>query len=186
MRDYISNPLSKREKMVLSGSRFERIVATFVSSSIPCSVLLNKEFMSPRLHRGLECDLIVITSKRIYCVECKNYSGYIAGDMFDYQWRFASSSKIGRVQNPYLLNKKRIRTIRGKFYSRGISPPHIENVIVVPDKCRVHVDSDCNVYNLSAFIESAIMTETLLPDIYNVDNVEKFLIKVSNTRDIGN
>lgn len=172
--------------MVLSGSRFERIVATYVSSSIPCTVLLNKEFMSPKLHRGVECDLILITSKKIYCVECKNYNGYIAGAMFDTDWRFASSGKIGKVQNPYLLNKKRIRTIRGKFYLHGLIPPEIESVIIVPDKCRIHTSSECNVQNLSSFIETLYSKEAFLPVIYNVDNLEKFLLSVSSTRDVSN
>lgn len=171
--------------MVGSGVRFERTVASFIESTIDCSILFNREFLSPRIHKYIECDLIVVTSKKIYCIECKNYKGYIAGDAYDYYWRFSSSGKRGKVQNPYLLNMKRIRAIRGEFYNKGLTPPDIESIIVVPDKCRIHVDDeDVIVMNLFSLLEVLRIDTDTLPIKFNVVNLEKFLYKVSNVREV--
>ena len=178
------NTLSKREKMVLSGKVFERTVASYLYGTVKCSILLNREFLSPRLNKAIECDLIIITPSKIYCVECKNYNGYIAGKMFDKEWRFASSRKIGRVQNPYLLNRKRIRVIRGAFYARGLEPPEIESVIVVPDKCKIHTEHECNVLHLSSLVDSVIRDDKFCNKVFNVDGFERFLSKISNIREV--
>lgn len=175
---------SKRDKMVMSGVKFERTVASFINSSFDCSILLNRQFLSPRIHKSIECDLLVITSKKIYCVECKNYKGYIAGDMFEPYWRFASSGKRGNVQNPYLLNKKRIRAIRGGFYRRGLTPPSIESFIVVPDKCHINVELCVNVINIYSLLEIIRIDNSTLPVKFNVPNLERFLCKISSVREI--
>lgn len=178
------NKLSKREKMVLSGKVFERTVASYLYGSVKCSILMNREFHSPRLHKSVECDLIVITPSKIYCVECKNYNGYIAGRMFDKEWRFASSRRIGRVQNPFLLNRKRIRIIRGSFYFRGIKPPEIESIIVVPDKCKIHTEDECNVMTLSSLVDMVIRNDDFYKSVYNINNFENFLTKISRLREV--
>jgi len=168
---------TKREKMVASGSYFERKVASTIATSIQCKILMNPEFYSNSLNRGTECDLIVISPVRIYCIECKNYKGFIAGDLYEPTWKFVSSGKLGHVQNPYLLNKRHIRLIRGTFYKRNLNPLYIENIIVVPNKCKIHVEG-CNVLSLSELITKLVFEYEHYKPIYNVDTVEKYLNEV--------
>lgn len=176
---YLGN--SKREKMVNSGKRFELTVASNVRLSYDYPILLNREFFDPRLGRGMECDLLIITPFKIYCVECKNYNGYIAGDLFDIQWRFASTGRKGKVQNPYLLNKRRIRLIRGIFYKNGFKPPRIENIIVVPDNCNIHVEYK-NVLTLTDFMNIVRLDSAINKSLYKVDNIANFMFNNSKRR----
>lgn len=172
---------SKREKMVNSGKRFELTVASTIKSNFSYPILLNRDFFDPRLGRGMECDLIIVSPSKIYCVECKNYSGYIAGDSFDIEWRFASSGRRGRVQNPYLLNKRRIRVIRGKFYERGFKPPRIENIIVVPDRCQIHSNYK-NVFTLTQFTSLVSFDSAVNKHVYKVSNISEFILNSSSRR----
>lgn len=166
-------PQTKRQKMVASGSYFERKVASMIIMSIDCKILINPKFYSHSLHRGTECDLLVISPSKIYCIECKNYNGFISGNKFDETWNFVSSGKLGHVQNPYLLNNKHIRLIRGTFYNKGLRPLEIENIIVVPDKCNIHVE-DCNVVNLSELMKRLSYEFRNGKHLYNIDLLEKY------------
>lgn len=163
----------KRMKMVASGKFFERKVASIVNQTIPCKFFLNYEIYSRHLGRGTECDLLVLTSTRVYCVECKNYNGFISARKFKYDWFFASTGRKGRVQNPYLLNRKHVRIMRSAFYERGLNPIEIENVIVVPDGCSINGD-DCNIMRLSEFVAKVKFDYESLGKIYNVDSLYKF------------
>lgn len=168
---------TKREKMVASGRYFEKKVASMITTSINCKILMNPEFYSNSLNRGTECDLIVISPVKIYCIECKNYNGFIAGNMFEETWSFVSSGKLGHVQNPYLLNERHIRLIRGTFYRRGLKPLDIENIIVVPNRCKIHVEG-CNVLSLSELMTKIIFEYEHFKPLYNVDVVESYLNEV--------
>lgn len=174
--------LTKREKMVYSGKKFEIIVASQLSSIFNYPILLNRQFLDRRIGKGMECDLVLVTSFKIYCIECKNYSGYIAGNMFDEKWRFSSSGRKGKVQNPYLLNKRRIRVIRGKFYENNYNPPKIENLIVVPDNCNIHVDYKA-VYNLTDFINIVKIDSVTNKDVYRTEKLSEFLVSNSRRRE---
>ena len=167
--------------MVYSGKRFEITIANLLRSDFDYPILLNRQFLDCRTNKSRECDLIFITPFKIYCVECKNYNGYVAGGSFDENWRFASSGRKGNVQNPYVLNKKRIRLIRSKFYSNNSYPPQIENIIVFPDKCRIHVNNK-SVYNLTDFINLVKLHSVSMKDCYKVDSICSFLEKNSSIR----
>lgn len=173
--------LTKREKMVYSGKKFEIIVASNLSSIFNYPILLNRQFLDRRIGKGMECDLILVTPFKIYCIECKNYNGYIAGNLFDEKWRFASSGRKGKVQNPYLLNKRRIRVIRGKFYESNYNPPRIENVIVVPDNCNIHCDYK-NVYNLTDFLNLVRIDSVTNKEVYRSEQLSEFIISNSARR----
>lgn len=169
---------SVRNKMVYSGKFFEMYVASKLWSEFDYPILLNREFLDNRIGRHRECDLIFVTPFKIYCVECKNYKGYVSGNKFDDKWTFTSSGRKSKSQNPYILNKKRIRTIRSKFYSNNYYPPKIENIIVFPDRCKIHVDIN-NVYNLSDFITLVRMDSVTMRQIYKSDSICNFLEKSS-------
>lgn len=172
---------SKREKMVSSGKGFELVVASSIKSVFDYPILLNREFFDYRIGRGMECDLILVTPFKIYCIECKNYNGYIAGDRFDVDWRFASSGRKGKVQNPYLLNKRRIRLIRGLFYNKGYNPPTIENFIIVPDNCQIHSNYK-NVLHKRDFLNLLRLDSVTHKYVYKEDQISEFIFNLSKRR----
>lgn len=164
----------KRQKMVFSGMFHEKKVATEICNVIDCKVFFNFEVYSRELHRGTEIDLLVVTPYKIYCIECKNYNGYIAGNKFDEYWTFTSSGRRGRTQNPFLLNRKHIRLLNGCFYKRNLKPLNVENFIVVPDICKIHVEG-CNVVHLSSLISLLDLDRKTSQNVYNVNSVCEFL-----------
>lgn len=172
----------KREKMVASGTLFERHVSTMIQATVKCRIFVNYEIFSKRLGRATECDLVVVTSNKIYCIECKNYNGYIVGSRFDEKWRFASSGRKGKVQNPFLLNRKHIRLIRGEFYKLGLRPLEIINVIVVPDNCtitgdRCTVNDKGGLMNLSSLL-TMIRMDCQGQPFYSIQSISMFLSKL--------
>lgn len=173
--------LTKREKMVYSGKKFELIVAFHLRSNYDYPILFNRQFFDVDSHRDRECDLLFVTPFKIYSVECKNYNGYIAGNLFDSKWRFASSGRKNKVSNPYLSNKRRIRLLRGKFYENNYNPPEIENVIVVPDNCNIHVPYK-KIYNLTDFLNLVRLDSVTNKEIYKVDKISDFIISNSTWR----
>ena len=173
--------LTKRQKMVLSGDLFELIVASKIQSLFDYPILIKREFYDDRIHKSMECDLILVTPFKIYCIECKSYNGYVSGSKFETNWRFASSGRKSTVQNPYLLNKIRIRLIRGLFYNRDFNPPKVENLIVVPDYCNIHVGYD-KIYNLTDFLNLIKIDSVTHKSIYKEHELSKFLFDNSSKR----
>lgn len=131
--------MSKREKMVMSGMTFEvevgRAIKDFTESKVKFNFVVN----SPRksVTSGLECDVLVITPAKAYSVECKNYNYLIRGERLAPYWNFVSSGKKGTVVNPILANDNRIRTMRGLLRITQLECYPIENVICVPNNCRI-------------------------------------------------
>lgn len=171
---------TKRNKMVLSGYTFEEIVAD--EASKVCSefkILRNRKFYSNRISRGTECDVILITSKNLYCIECKNYNGYIRGNRLDETWVFTSSGYKSRVCNPVMSNHKHIRTIRGIMYYLHKMPLDFENVVCVPSKCKIH--STCSEVMTIGELRSRLLIDEYSVDRYNVDMIYNFLESISYT-----
>lgn len=173
--------LTKREKMLLSGDKFEFVVATKLLSIFDYPILIKRQFYDARIYRSMECDLIFITPFKIYCIECKHYKGYIAGNKFDKDWILASSGRKNTFQNPYLLNKRRIRVMRGFFYKNNYNPPSIENIIVVPDSCAIHSDYK-KVFNVTDFINLVTMDSVTNKSIYKERQLAEFIFNCSTRR----
>lgn len=152
--------LSKRKQMVLSGNTFEIFVAEYLETKVSCDIKSNYLFYSPRIGRGTECDVLLITDTKIYCIECKNYNRLIDGKWYEPEWYFVSSGKRNYVSNPVLANDRHIRTIKGLLNAEGISDIEIENIVCVPDNCEIR--SKCQeVYTLSRLAQKIVMDSYL-------------------------
>ena len=141
--------MDKRHKMVLSGDSFESLVGNTLAEELDCIVKYNLRFFSPRINKGLECDVIVITPFKIYVIECKNYSTSISGKSLSTYWSFISSHKRGFVQNPILLNDRRVRTLKGQLRNKGLDDVEIVSLVCVPASCRIINDNNGVVVNYS-------------------------------------
>ena len=154
-----------------SGDSFEKTVSVYSILTTKCVTKKNYRFYSPRIYRGTETDVIVITKKKIYCVECKNFNGFIRGSRLDVDWVFASSGCKGKVFNPILSNEKHIRTIRGLLRKNNMPVYEIQNIVCVPNGTRIHTECE-EVFHLSSFLR-ILKEDSLLEDKYDVLKVSK-------------
>ena len=168
--------MTKREKMLYSGDLYELYVGDEISRQVNCAIRYNYRFYSPRINRGLECYVIVITSHKIYVIECKNYSSFIAGKRLSPMWTFVSSGKRGFVQNPILLNDRRVRTIKGHLYSELHKSYEVSSFVCVPSKCRINSNCD-EVVTLPNLI-SKITFDSFNKPKYNLEQVSKDIDKI--------
>lgn len=164
--------------MVASGDTFELVVGEYLKSVYDCEVIYNAEFHCPRIFRGTECDVICVTPQKIYCIECKNYSSAISGKSSDLEWVFYSRGKRSNVANPVLSNLRHIRAIRGLFRKNGLTPPQIENLVCVPDTCKIHTDCE-EVINIRSLI-SLVNLDSFGTVNYNIKDVTLQLDLISN------
>lgn len=172
---------SKRFKMITSGRDFEKKVALLSTQSVPSVALRNMKFYFPLIHRGTECDVIVITQHSIYCVECKNYNSYISGNEGDIVWFFRSSGKFGKVSNPVRANDKHIRVIRGLLRKNNADVLNIENIVCVPDGTAIYTNSS-SVMHLSRFVRKLMEDSSKIPPVYNMNKVRELLESISENR----
>lgn len=159
--------------MVKSGETFEGTVSVYSLLTVNCIIKNNYRFYSPRIFRGTETDVIIITNSKIYCVECKNFNGYLSGSRLDLEWTFTSSGKKGSVLNPVLSNSKHVRTIRSLLRVSGNPLYDIESVVCVPDGTQIHTECS-EVINLSTFMR-VLKRDSELPTIYNIEDVSRVL-----------
>lgn len=157
--------------MVKSGENFEELVSLYSLSTTKCSIKNNYEFFSPRIGRGTETDVIVITEHRIYCVECKNFNGYLTGSELDLQWVFASSGRKSKVANPVLANYKHIRSIKGLLRKMSFPAYEIENIVCVPNKTKIHTNCS-EVMTLGSFLFK-LEIDKYLDKIYDINEVSE-------------
>lgn len=170
--------MSKRDKMVLSGDSFEALVGNILLKEFECCVKYNLEFFSPRINKGLECDVLAITPYKIYIVECKNYNYSICGKRLSPYWSFISSHKNGFVQNPILLNNRRIRTLKGHLRNEGFKDVDIVNYVCVPTSCNIMNDNDGVVVN-SAMLPIKIKGDFVGEPKIDIDEMSKIIDKIA-------
>lgn len=168
--------MSLSDKMKLSGMSLELAVTAILKDNFKenCEIINNLEFYCNRVDTQVECDVLAITSKNVYCIECKNYTGFIRGEELDLKWSFSSSGKLSTVNNPVLNNNKHIRTIKGLLYSKGFDELNIISYVVVPDRCNIHTKCK-EVIHLSELIGKIYEEEKNSKNNLNIENTYKLL-----------
>lgn len=172
--------MDRSDRMRISGAELEIDVSSLVQSHFrdTCKIINNLEFYNNRVGRNIECDVLVITNKCIYCIECKNYNGYIKGEELDLKWSFASSGNLSIVNNPVLNNNKHIRTIKGLMYSKGLGEINMKSFVVVPNRCNIHTECE-EVIHLGDLIDRIDKNERKYKDTLNIENTFKLLMWLS-------
>jgi len=124
-----------------------------------------------------EIDVLLISSKGLFVLESKNYSGWIFGNETQKNWTQIIYDDKYRFYNPIMQNRFHIKHLKNLV---GENVP-IYSIVVFSDRCTlmdVTVKSpDINVinrYNLKPVImhiceqiQSELLTETEINDIYN-------------------
>ena len=82
-----------------------------------------------------EIDIIQVTRKGIFVVECKYRTDEVSGSAIEYSWDVTrSGKKIAAMYNPIKQNANHIRTLESYLKKEGIEAPTVYNVVVIVAK----------------------------------------------------
>lgn len=134
-----------------------------------------------------ETDLVFITTKGIFVIESKNYSGWIFGREQDWQWTASlSNGQKNKFYNPIKQNRMHINCIR-RFV--GESTP-IHSLIVFSERCvlkKVTWESpDVEVINRDETIPTVRKIWDRVPDMVTADQVEYMYEKLLPYTQVSN
>lgn len=82
-----------------------------------------------------EIDIIQVTRKGIFVVECKYRTDEVSGSAIEHSWDITrNSKKIAAMYNPIKQNANHIRTLEFYLKKEGIEAPTVYNVVVIVAK----------------------------------------------------
>lgn len=163
--DQIKNP----QEYTDNGKTGERIIyLTLEKLGIPENQIFRNVYIPISDNRTAEIDLIIVSKKGLFVIECKNYAGNIYGDMNRKKWIQYVGSKKSYFYNPFLQNLGHVKALKNYFKDFGEMPiiPMISTIDRGNWKVRNLKDSDYLLgYNshlkdiYSAIPDSSIMAE---------------------------
>ena len=81
----------------------------------------------------VEIDTILLTDKKIFVIESKNYSGWIFGSAEQQEWTVVYSAKTrGKMYNPIKQNSSHVNALADYM---GLDPWYFKSYIVFSDDC---------------------------------------------------
>ena len=82
-----------------------------------------------------EIDIIQVTRKGIFVVECKYRTDEVSGSAIEHSWDITKNGKkIAAMYNPIKQNANHIRTLESYLKKEGIEAPTVYNVVVIVAK----------------------------------------------------
>lgn len=82
-----------------------------------------------------EIDIIQVTRKGIFVVECKYRTDEVSGSAIEYSWDVTrNGKKIATMYNPIKQNANHIRTLESYLKKEGMKAPTVYNVVVIVAK----------------------------------------------------
>lgn len=82
-----------------------------------------------------EIDIIQVTRKGIFVVECKYRTDEVSGSAIEYSWDVTrNGKKIAAMYNPIKQNANHIRTLESYLKKEGMEAPTVYNVAVIVAK----------------------------------------------------
>lgn len=82
-----------------------------------------------------EIDIIQVTRKGIFVVECKYRTDEVSGNAIEYFWDITrNGKKIATMYNPIKQNANHIKTLESYLKKEGIEAPTVYNVVVIVAK----------------------------------------------------
>lgn len=82
-----------------------------------------------------EIDIIQVTRKGIFVVECKYRMDEVSGSAIEYFWDITrNGKKIATMYNPIKQNANHIKTLESYLKKEGIEAPTVYNVVVIVAK----------------------------------------------------
>lgn len=82
-----------------------------------------------------EIDIIQVTRKGIFVVECKYRTDEVSGSAIEYFWDITrNGKKIATMYNPIKQNANHIKTLESYLKKEGIEAPTVYNIVVIVAK----------------------------------------------------
>ena len=82
-----------------------------------------------------EIDIVQVTRKGIFVVECKYRTDEVSGSAIEHSWDITrNGKKIAAMYNPIKQNANHIRTLESYLKKEGIEAPTVYNVVVIVAK----------------------------------------------------
>ena len=161
----------KEDGRVLAGREAEDVLRQIVNENYSfknCHSFAAKRVWDPEFDRKREIDLIVVTAKKIYVIECKNWSGYLyaRGDEWIQQNPFSKTSEAIVHENTLDLNHYKMRLLGG--YLRSYEVP-----LANADICQKVIFMNPKLEIQSREIKNH-------PDIITPDRLEEYLVTQNN------
>lgn len=165
------------------GKKWEERLTKIIKYEIGESCRILNNLYIPRYNGyTTEIDILLIDDTGLYCIECKNYQGWIFGKKTEKYWMqtFPNGERY-RFYNPYLQNKSHV-----KYLQNIITNAPIYNIVVFSNKC------DLKNLTLDENITQEYQFKNLLkwyrehPKILNnnqIDQIYTYLLRFKNVND---
>lgn len=136
----------------VKGDVGEVIISSYLRSEV--GTYLVRNIYLPYEDKTTEIDMLWLTSKGIFCIECKNYSGTIKTDFYDDYWLVEYNSwHTEKLFNPIKQNMRHTYALSDLLESYGIDI-EVTPVVVFTDKVKLPNDaSNHGVFNSSQFVD---------------------------------
>lgn len=130
---FYTKPAIPAKEEELDGYSLEKKVmkqlnSTFHTNPIPNVVLQHTKGTA-------EIDIVQVTRKGIFVVECKYRTDEVSGSAIEYFWDITrNGKKIATMYNPIKQNANHIKTLESYLKKEGIEAPTVYNVVVIVAK----------------------------------------------------
>lgn len=156
-------------KKVAMGFMFEERLAYLLNTIPGTRTIPGFRMYSPVLGKMTEIDVLWLTPKGLFCLECKRYSKHIIGNLDDLLWSCTSGGGWFRKFNFAIQNEHHIRVLRRYLRRNRLPIYNFVSIIVVPDT--TFITTDCNnVFNISDFLASYSTLLDLNLDVNEIYN----------------
>jgi len=139
-----------REALDASGTQFELAVCQQIRTQLGNTRFIhNKALYSPWLKCKTQIDVLAVTDRCVFVIECKNWKNAIKGNLDARVWTGIAANKHNMtVINVYDQNMMHERALQVAYYKEyGVFLPLVP-LIVVPDSTEVKSDCEC-IYHFS-------------------------------------
>lgn len=144
---------SARRQSIRKGQQGETKVSQYLASYCnknPGTHILNN--VTLRLSDGstTQIDHILLSTKGIFVIETKNYSGWIFANPRSKVWTKIFYKEKYKFQNPLFQNYKHVKAIQGLFIF--LRSQHIHNIVVFTGEAEFKTEVPSNVLYLEGLI----------------------------------
>lgn len=122
-----------------------------------------------------QIDHVVISQYGIFCIETKQYNGYITGSKYDKKWiRYAGKNKY-YYENPIRQNYGHVKALSELL---NIEEARIYNIVCIPSNAKLKIDHDGELVRNYTIVDRILLYKEVV-----INNVEE-LVNIINKNNI--
>ena len=149
--------LSSQHNQIIAGEAGEKRIKEILMSHKACNNLYGKLFQNIYIGHGEhtnELDFVSITSRGIFVVEVKNWSGQIQGTLDDEKWIQHKSFGAKYRQNPLKQNRNHANKLKSVLGNTAKIFPYFPITVFVKNNApRIQSDELVNLVGLTSFLD---------------------------------